>query len=197
MISPEGTTRTSARTRTTAAFKVFKEAHDILIDDERRAFYDRTGFKCEEDMMASRGPATPFGMRPQAGPFGMPSPFGMGGMPGGHPHMFPGAGGLDPWSWMRGSDMGSRYTPSHYSKLGWRDNGHRSEQTNAGSGMNPQRHEVWTPRQQEQSGNPRRQPPVIGPTMGRGPMHGGMGGMDHGFGGFGGGFGGVQSWRMF
>ena len=36
-------------------FKAITEAHTILSDEKRKGFYDRTGFKCEEDLMANRG----------------------------------------------------------------------------------------------------------------------------------------------
>lgn len=98
------------------AFKTIKEAHDILSDVTRRRFYDKTGFKCEADLMASKGP-NGMGGGPQGGPpvnpigrgceaaphsaaghhmFGAPSPRGHHG--GGY-HAF-GGPPLDPWSRM-------------------------------------------------------------------------------------------------
>lgn len=104
------------------AFKVIKEAHDILSNAQRRRFYDDTGFKCEEDLVASNGPNTahckpPNGMHPAAGRFGMQQaaagphsePFPprvqhMFGNPAPQQQMFP---PLDPWSWMgEGAAMG-------------------------------------------------------------------------------------------
>lgn len=42
-----------------STFKAITEAYAILSDKERRAFYDRTGFKCEEDLMANRAAGSP------------------------------------------------------------------------------------------------------------------------------------------
>ena len=107
------------------AFKVIKEAHEILSNESRRRFYDQTGFKSEEDMMASR--TSPPGSQPGspgAGAHdmrwgGMPAPWqGMMG-PAAHGHMFTpphsprgSPSPHDTWAWMGGSAPASPNPPS-------------------------------------------------------------------------------------
>ena len=47
-------------------FKLITEAHAILSNQERRSFYDRTGFKCEADLMTHRGLRSPQHNRAEA-----------------------------------------------------------------------------------------------------------------------------------